>query len=203
MKIIQISATTLIPYERNARTHSEEQIEQIAASIKQFGWTNPILVRPDKTVIAGHGRLEAAKKIGMEKVPCIVLENLSEEQCRALVIADNKLALNAGWDMDLLTSELAELKTLDFDLDVIGFSDEELEEMLQKISSDDYGTDFKLKNGDKKGFRQITFVFAEKQIELIESVIKKVKNTDYTFGNPNAKGNAIYEVVRQWAELKK
>ena len=147
MKVVKIATDALIPYAGNARTHSEEQIAQIANSINEFGWTNPILVKPDKTVIAGHGRLLAAKKTGIETVPCVVLNDLSDEQCRALVIADNKLALNAGWDLDLLASELAELKNIDFDLSVTGFSDAELNDIFaglekeEKSVEDDFDAD--------------------------------------------------------------
>jgi ParB-like chromosome segregation protein Spo0J len=119
-----------IPYIRNARTHSAEQIAQVAASIIEFGWTNPILVGSDRVVIAGHARLLAARKLGMSEVPVIVLGHLSEAQRRALVIADNQLALNAGWNEDLLRLELQDLQLADFDLAVVGFSDEELRDLL-------------------------------------------------------------------------
>ena len=121
---------SLIPYVNNARTHSEAQIGQVAASIQEFGWTNPILIDDANSVIAGHGRVLAAQKLGMDKVPCIRLSHLSEAQRKAYVIADNKLALNAGWDDDLLSVELEALKELDFDLDLIGFDDAELDALL-------------------------------------------------------------------------
>src|SRR6266852_3975691 len=126
----------LVPYQKNARTHSEEQIAQIAASIQEFGWTNPILVGPDNVVIAGHARLAAAKKLAMTEVPIIVLGHLTEAQRRALVIADNQLALNAGWDTDLLRVELLALQAEDFDLDLVGFGESELAELL--ANNDDY-----------------------------------------------------------------
>jgi DNA modification methylase len=120
----------LVPYQKNARTHSDEQIAQIAASIQEFGWTNPILVTPDYVVIAGHARLAAAKKLRLTEVPVIVLGHLSEAQRRALVIADNQLALNAGWDEDMLRVELRALQAEDFDLDLVGFGELELAELL-------------------------------------------------------------------------
>jgi len=120
----------LIPYARNARTHSDEQVAQIAASIKEFGWTNPILVDGDNGIIAGHGRLAAARKLGNTEVPVIELTGLSEAQKRAYILADNKLALNAGWDIDLLAEELKELQDLNFDLELTGFSDKELADFL-------------------------------------------------------------------------
>jgi len=126
MKIQQISVEKLIPYARNSRTHSDEQVAQIAASIKEFGWTNPILIDGESGIIAGHGRLMAARKLGMDKVPVIELAHLSDIQKRALIIADNKLALNAGWDNDMLALEFEELKLEGFDLQLTGFGDEEI-----------------------------------------------------------------------------
>ena len=120
----------LVPYQQNARTHSEEQIRRIAASIEEFGWTNPILVGPENVIIAGHARLEAARKLQLAEIPIIVLGHLSEAQRRALVIADNQLALNAGWDEDLLRVELQALQAEDFNVDVIGFDVAELDRLL-------------------------------------------------------------------------
>ncbi|MCX6625230.1 MAG: ParB N-terminal domain-containing protein, partial [Acidobacteria bacterium] len=120
----------LVPYARNSRTHSDEQIAQVAASIVEFGWTNPILVGADGVIIAGHARLLAARKLKMLEVPVIVLDHLSETQRRALILADNKLALNAGWDDEMLRVELESLKEDAFDIDLVGFTDEELEEIL-------------------------------------------------------------------------
>jgi DNA modification methylase len=116
----------LIPYARNARTHSEHQVAEIAASIREFGWTNPVLVDGDNGIIAGHGRLLAARRLGMAKVPVIELDGLSEAQKRAYVIADNKLALNAGWDPELLALEFADLSSLGFDVALTGFSADEI-----------------------------------------------------------------------------
>jgi DNA modification methylase len=117
------SVEDLIPYARNSRTHSKDQVAQIAASIREFGWTNPILVDGDGTIIAGHGRVMAARKLGEKEVPCIELGHLTEAQKRAYVIADNQLALNAGWDAEMLKVEIAELVDADFDLGLLGFDD--------------------------------------------------------------------------------
>jgi DNA modification methylase len=116
----------LLPYVRNSRTHSETQVAQIAASIREFGWTNPILVDADSTIIAGHGRLMAARKLGEQRVPVITLGHLTEAQKRAYVIADNQLAMNAGWDAEMLKVEIADLASLDFDLSLLGFDDKML-----------------------------------------------------------------------------
>ena len=120
----------LIPYPRNARTHSEEQIAEIAASIREFGWTNPVLVDGDNGIIAGHGRVLAARKLGMTTVPVIELAGMSEAEKRAYVIADNKLALNAGWDRETLSVELADLDAQGFDLSLTGFGGDELAGLL-------------------------------------------------------------------------
>jgi ParB-like chromosome segregation protein Spo0J len=120
----------LIPYARNPRTHSDSQVAQIAASIREFGWTNPVLVDGASGIIAGHGRILAARKLGLERVPVIELAHMSEAQKRAYVLADNQLALNAGWDEALLRLELADLSELGFDLGLIGFGEGELERLL-------------------------------------------------------------------------
>ncbi|WP_431266936.1 ParB/Srx family N-terminal domain-containing protein [Dankookia sp. P2] len=120
----------LVPYARNARTHSEAQVAQIAASIREFGFTNPILVDGERGVIAGHGRLMAARKLGLAEVPTIELSHLTPAQRRAYVLADNKLALNAGWDDDLLWIELGGLRTEGFDLGLTGFDADELGRLL-------------------------------------------------------------------------
>lgn len=119
----------LIPYARNSRTHNEEQITQIMASIKEFGFTNPILIGSDNVIIAGHGRLLAAQRLGLTEVPVICLPDLTETQRKALVIADNKIALNAGWDEEMLALEMKELEESDFNLDILGFSEDELKEL--------------------------------------------------------------------------
>jgi DNA modification methylase len=121
----------LVPYDRNARTHSPEQIRQVANSIQRFGFTNPILVASDAGIIAGHGRLAAARQLGMDQVPVIVLDHLTSEERKAYVIADNQLALNAGWDEELLRMEVGELAAIDFDVSLLGFDDEMLAQLLE------------------------------------------------------------------------
>lgn len=122
----------LRPYERNARTHSPEQVRQIAASIQEFGFTNPLLVDGADGILAGHGRLAAAKDMGLAEVPVIVLDHLTPEQRRAYILADNQLALNAGWDVDMLRVEISGLQDLSFDLDVIGFSEQQIAGIMQE-----------------------------------------------------------------------
>ncbi len=139
MQIVMKQITGLAPYARNARTHSEEQIAQIAASIAEFGFTNPILIGGDNVIIAGHGRLRAAQMLELPEVPVIVLDHLSDAQRRALIIADNRIAQNAGWDEDLLRAELATLQDMDFDLELIGFDDEELDRQLSDLEAPGVG----------------------------------------------------------------
>jgi DNA modification methylase len=126
----------LIPYIRNARTHSDEQVVQLAASIKEFGWTNPVLVDGERGIIAGHGRVMAARKLGMTEVPTIEIGHMTDAQRKAYILADNKLALNAGWDLDLLRVELGELNDGGFDMELLGFSVDELEKLLAPEGTD-------------------------------------------------------------------
>ena len=149
LKIKELPIGELIPHAQNSRTHSHEQVSQIAASIKGFGFTNPILIGDNNDIIAGHGRVLAASLMKMETVPCIKLGHLTENQKRAYMIADNKIALNAGWDEELLGLELTDLREVDFDLGLIGFDGAEIELILnppeqnpesstKEIDSDDF-----------------------------------------------------------------
>ena len=126
------SVSSLIPYARNARTHSDAQVAQLAASIREFGFTSPVVIDEDGGILAGHGRVMALRKLGVEEVPCIEAAGLTQAQRRAYVLADNKLALNAGWDEDLLRVELEELTGLGFDLDLTGFDEAELGGLLEQ-----------------------------------------------------------------------
>jgi len=130
MQVEQISIETLIPYVNNARTHSDAQVAQIAASIKEFGFNNPVLIADDNSIIAGHGRVMAARKLGKDTVPAVRLSHLTEMQRKAYILADNKLALNADWDNSLLAIELADLKDLGFDTDLTGFSADEIAALM-------------------------------------------------------------------------
>lgn len=125
-----LNPSDLFGYETNSRTHSKSQIKQISSSIKEFGFTNPILIDENNVIIAGHGRLEGAKALRMDEVPCLRLSYLTETQKKAYVIADNKLALNAGWDEDMLKQELSDLSSLSYDLELTGFDEDELKDLL-------------------------------------------------------------------------
>ncbi|WP_155735452.1 site-specific DNA-methyltransferase, partial [Gardnerella vaginalis] len=147
MQYYLADVSELIPYVRNARTHSEAQVAQIAASIREFGFLSPILVAEDNTILAGHGRLAAALKLGLKKVPCVKENHLTETQKRAYIIADNKLSLNAGWDNELLAVELSELEGADFNLDLLGFDEVELSSIFdadKDVSDDDFDVEKEL-----------------------------------------------------------
>lgn len=137
-----VNIDKLLKFKGNSRVHSENQINQIVKSIKEFGFTNPCLIDENNNVIAGHGRLEAAKKLKLSEIPCIVIEKLTEVQRRALVIADNKLALNAGWDFNLLKTEFEYFTQNEFDFELTGFDIDEIDDVFQKesnIESDIFG----------------------------------------------------------------
>jgi len=132
-KIETVPTADLIPYARNARTHSDEQVAQIAASIREFGFTNPVLIDKSGTIVAGHGRVLAARKLELPEVPCIRLGHLTPAQVRAYVLADNKLTLNGGWDAELLRSELLAVKEDGLDLALTGFSEVELDRLISGL----------------------------------------------------------------------
>ena len=161
LEITYLPTDTLVPYARNARTHSNSQVAQIASSIKEFGFTNPVLIDDTGGIIAGHGRVQAAQMLGLEYVPAIVLGHLTDTQRRAYVLADNKLALNSGWDLNMLQLEIEELKVADFNLDVLGFDPSEINfaEVDYSVLEDDEDVDAKVKemeNGIRKAI-QIEF----------------------------------------------
>ena len=144
----KVNIDKLVPYARNARTHSKEQILQLRASLREFGFVNPVIVDKDLNIIAGHGRILAAKEEGVQEVPCVFAEHLSEAQKRAYIIADNRLALNAGWDAEMLSVEISDLQGVDFDISLLGFDDAELNKLLSDnddVQEDDFDVDTELK----------------------------------------------------------
>ena len=141
IKVIKKRVEELIPYSRNSRTHSDAQVAQIAASIREFGFMNPVLVDAENNIIAGHGRVLAARKLGLEEVPCVLHDHLTETQRKAYILADNKLALNAGWDEDMLRLELDELGDMGFDLELTGFDEVEVEALNHNVNIDDFFSD--------------------------------------------------------------
>jgi hypothetical protein len=195
MQIIQKKLADIVPYANNTKKHDETQIKNVAESIKKYGWVQPLVIDDDGTIVIGHCRALAAEKLGMEEVPCVVVSDLTEEEINALRIVDNKTN-ESPWDFDLLSAELPEIDLSDFEFD-FDFGGE-------NYSPDDFGEDFSLADGEKPEICQMTFTLHTRQKELIEYAIQQVKESvSETFGNTNANGNGLYEVVRQWAEQKK
>ena len=187
------SIAELIPFARNSRTHSDEQVAQIAASIREFGWTNPILIDGANGIIAGHGRLAAARKLGIAEVPVVVLDHLTDAQKRALVIADNKLALNAGWDFELLENEVRGLDDDGFDLALLGFDDAELIKMLSEVEPGELPV---LADGDREPFQQMTFTLHDEQVEQVKAAMDAAKAMGpFDSPNENSNGNALARVA--------
>ena len=185
----------LIPYCNNSRTHSDEQVLQIASSIKEFGFTNPVLIDDQGGIIAGHGRIMAAQKLKMDEVPTITLSDLSEAQKKAYIIADNSLSLNAAWDVDLLRVEVEQLQEFDFDLTLLGFAGDVLEKLL------DINAEMPdLPDGDKDPFQQKTFTLHDEQASILDDAIAKAKHSPIadTGLNDNSNGNAITLICEQW-----
>ncbi len=195
MNVFEKKISEIRPYEKNAKKHDKKQIANVAESIKQYGFVQPVVIDRDGVIVIGHCRVDAAKKLGMKTVPCVCVDDLTSEQVNALRLVDNK-SNESDWDFDLLAEELPELDLSAFDFNW-GFDEEE-------YSPDDFGDDFSLADGDKPEICQMTFTLHSRQKELIEYAIQQVKdNITETFGNKNVNGNGLYEVVREWAEQRK
>ena len=197
----KIKIESLIPYVNNSRTHSDEQVAQIAASIKEFGFTNPVLIDGDGGIIAGHGRVMAARKLNLNEVPCIVLSHLSEAQKKAYIIADNQLPLNAGWDDEMLRVELGGLDDADFDLSLTGFS---LDEINSLMFDDDCEIEMpELADGDKEPFQQKTFTLHDEQASIIDDAVTLARSNPLcdTGINENSNGNALTMICNEWLEM--
>jgi hypothetical protein len=194
-KIETISIDDLIPYVNNARTHDEAQVAQIAASIKEFGFNNPILVDGKSGIIAGHGRLAAARKLGLKEVPAIRLGHLTDAQRKAYIIADNKLALNAGWDFELLRLELSEL---DIDLDLTGFSNDEITDLMFDNNAESGLPDLAI--GENEPYQKKTFTLHNDQVSVVDDAVMKARTNPIidTGINENSNGNALAYICEQW-----
>ena len=197
MKVANRNLAELTPYSGNAKKHDSTQIANVAESIKQFGFVQPIVIDRNGVIVIGHCRALAAEKLGMQEVPCVCVDDLTPEQVNALRIVDNK-SNESPWDLDILPDELEELDFSGFDFDF------GLEDKGEDYSPDEFGDDFTLPDGDKPEICQMTFTLHKQQKELIEYAISIVKdNVTETFGNTNGNGNALYEVVKEWAEQRK
>lgn len=195
MNVVYKKLREITPYDKNAKKHDKTQIANVAESIKQYGFVHPIVIDSDGVIVIGHCRALAAKKLGMKEVPCVCVDDLTPEQVNALRLVDNK-SNESDWDFDLLKDELPELDLSDFDFDF----DFGLQADGEDYSPDEFGDEFSLPDGDKPEICQMTFTLHQQQKELIEYAISIVKdNVSETFGNANENGNALYEVIRQWA----
>ena len=193
MNIQNISLTDIHPYARNPRKN-DEAVKNVAASIREFGFLVPLVIDRNHEIVAGHTRYKAAKTLGMKTVPCVIADELTEDQIKAFRLADNKVGEMAAWDMDLLPLELADIAMpmADFGFEV--------------ISDEDFSENFTLDDGEKKPFQQISITVHDEQAKLILAAIQYVYDTNAvteTFTNENHNGNGLYEVVRQWAAQKK
>jgi ParB-like chromosome segregation protein Spo0J len=190
MKIEQKSIDLLIPYAKNARIHNEAQIAQIAGSIKEFGFNNPVLIDKDNGIIAGHGRVMAARKLGLQEVPTIQLDHLSDTQRKAFILADNRIAMNSHWDEEILSLELSDLKDA-LDLTDLGFEVAELDKLMNGIIPLDEMPDLRI--GDREPIQQMTFKLHDDQVDTIDQAIEYVKkNFDIKNElNENSNGNAL------------
>ena len=197
-----VLVSDLIPYARNSRTHSEVQINKIASSIKEFGFLNPVLIDKDNGIIAGHGRVMAAQKLGLKEVPVLQIGHLSETQKRAYIIADNRLALDAGWDDEMLRVEFAELADDGFNLELTGFD-------LVEIKALDFEESEEvpmptLASGDKEPYQQKTFTLHDEQAAIVDDAVTLARTNPLadTGINENSNGNAIAFICAQFLRLK-
>ena len=194
MEIKNIKIDELIPYEKNPRKN-DEAVKYVAESIKQFGFKVPIVVDKNNVIVAGHTRFKASKELGLEVVPCIVADDLTDEQVKAFRLADNKVSEKAEWDINMLDAELTDI--IDINMEDLGFDINIVEDL-------EFGTDFELPDNEESEICQMTFTLHQNQKELIVYAMELVKDdVAETFGNTNSNGNRLYEVIRQWAEQRK
>jgi ParB family chromosome partitioning protein len=187
-----IPTADLIPYARNSRTHSDAQVAKIASSIREFGFLNPIITDGQNGIVAGHGRVLAAQKLGLKELPCVEASHLTEAQKRAYVIADNRMALDAGWDAEMLKVELGELQGLNFDLALTGFDPKELDAFM----ADPLADMPTLRSGDRDPFQQMTFTLHDSQVETVKAAMNaaRAQGPFIATGNENSNGNALARV---------
>jgi hypothetical protein len=187
----------LVPYARNARTHTPEQVKQLAASMREWGWTIPVLADEAGGIIAGHARVMAAELNQYTEAPVMIARGWSDAKKRAYVLADNKLAMNAGWNEELLGVELLELRDAGFDLPTIGFNAEELDGLMREVAEAGYPV---LPEGDRAPYQQVTFMLHDEQVKTVQAALSKAKQRG-PFGdtqNDNANGNALARVCETY-----
>lgn len=194
MEIKMVKVDDLKPYVNNPRLN-DDAVEYVANSIKQFGFKVPMVIDKDNVIVAGHTRFKASLELGLKEVPCIIADDLNEEQIKAFRLADNKVSEKAEWNIELLDEELNDL---DIDMSEFGF---------ENINVDDYGTDFSLPDGDREPIQTMSLTFSDDQAETINEAINKMKNMELYKNyeneyNNNSNGNALYLVVLEWLQQK-
>lgn len=194
MEIKMVKVEDLKPYVNNPRLN-DDAVEYVANSIKQFGFKVPMVIDKDNVIVAGHTRFKASLELGLKEVPCIIADDLNEEQIKAFRLADNKVSEKAEWNIELLDEELNDL---DIDMSEFGF---------ENINVDDYGTEFSLKEGDREPIQAMSLTFSDDQAETINEAINKMKNMELYKNyeneyNNNSNGNALYLVVLEWLQQK-
>ena len=197
MKVENKLLAAIVPYAKNAKKHDKRQINNVAESIKQYGFVQPIVIDRDGVIVIGHCRALAAKKLGMNEVPCVCVDDLTTEQVNALRLVDNK-SNESDWDYDFLADELAELDLSGFEFD-FGIDTE--------YEDENYGDEFSLKDGDREPIQNMTFTFSDDEAEIIKEAISEMKKTDKfkEYDNPlnkNGNGNALFLVVEEWLQQK-
>lgn len=191
MDVKWVPLSDITPYAGNAKKHPKDQVKNLAESLKQFGWKQPLVIDGNGVICIGHGRYAAAKLLKLDAAPCLIADDLTDEQIKKLRLADNKLN-ESDWDLDILAEELEGLDFEGFDID------------WGLISPDDFGEDFSLADGEKSPFVTMSFTLSNEQAELIKYAIEQTQeDIRETFGNTNKNGNGLYEVVRQWAKQRK
>lgn len=194
MNIIDKKISELKPYEKNPRKN-DSAVSAVANSIREFGFKVPVVIDKDGVIVAGHTRYKAALSLGLQKIPCVVADDLTSEQVKAFRLADNKVGEIAEWDVNMLEAELSEIE--DVDMGLFSFD-------VDTISDADFGEDFSLPDGEKPEICTMSFTLHQKQKELVEYALGVVQDdVTETFGNSNKNGNALYEVIRQWAKQRK
>ena len=196
MEIKMVKVEDLKPYVNNPRLN-DDAVEYVANSIKQFGFKVPMVIDKDNVIVAGHTRFKASLELGLKEVPCIIADDLTDEQIKAFRLPDNKVSEKADWNIELLDEELNDL-----DIDMTDFGFDSLD-----INADDYGTDFSLKEGDREPIQTMSLTFSDDQAETINEAISKMKNMELYKNyeneyNNNSNGNALYLVVLEWLQQK-
>jgi len=205
-RVERVPIEDLIPYANNAKSHPDEQVKKIASSIKNYGWDQPIVVDADDEIIKGHGRRQAAELLGIDEVPVIRRDDLSDAEAKAARIADNKTA-ESPWDDDLLGTELALLEDQPIDMDTLGFDEDELDSVIGEASLDDEDIEEAfgdLPDGGRDPIRQKTFTLSEEQVETVEDALDAAKDMgDFPPGpNDNSNGNALARVCTEFMEAR-